>query len=48
VNTKHHENCPIISPDGRYLFFNSGRNGKSDIYWVDAKIIEEFIPKESK
>ena len=29
--------CPIVSPDGRYLFFNSGND---DNYWVDAGFIE--------
>jgi len=33
-----------ISPDSRYLFFCS----RGDIYWVDAKIIEELRPKELK
>ena len=46
VNTKFNEACPIISPDGKYLFFNSDRRGKSDIYWVDAKIIDELRPKK--
>jgi hypothetical protein len=36
---------PYISPDGKYLFFNSGRNGNYDIYWVSSKIIEELRPK---
>ena len=31
--------CPIVSPDGRYLFFNSGND---DNYWVDAAVIEEL------
>jgi ankyrin repeat protein len=31
--------CPIVSPDGRYLFFNGGSN---DNYWVDAGFIEEL------
>jgi len=31
--------CPIISPDGRYLFFNSGND---DNYWVDAEFIERL------
>jgi hypothetical protein len=44
INTKEHELFPIVTPDGRYLFFV--RNG--DIYWVDAKIIEEFRPEELK
>jgi ankyrin repeat protein len=31
--------CPIVSPDGRYLFFNSGND---DNYWVDAGFIERL------
>ena len=31
------ENCQMLSPDGRYLFFT--RDG--DIYWVDAAVIEK-------
>ena len=30
--------CPFISKDGKYFFYS--RNG--DIYWVDAKIIEQY------
>ncbi len=33
-----------LSPDGKYLFFEV----ESDIYWVDATIIEELKPKELK
>ena len=31
---------PLVSPDGKYLFFTAGERGKSDIYWVEAKFIE--------
>jgi hypothetical protein len=31
------ENCQMLSPDGRYLFFT--RDG--DIYWIDAAVIEK-------
>jgi len=41
INTKDHELCPIVSPDGKYLFFL--RKGVG--YWVDAKIIEDLKPK---
>jgi ankyrin repeat protein len=37
--------APYVSPDGKYLFFNSGRNGNYDMYWVSAKIIEELRPQ---
>jgi len=33
-----------ISADGKYLFFCN----REDIYWVDARIIEELKPKELK
>jgi len=71
VNSEGGENCQILSPCGKYLFYTSRRetnllslspltyeaikkawtepqNGYGDIYWVDAKIIEELKPKELK
>lgn len=47
INTKNYERFPRLSPDGKYFFFasdrikGSGRLGY-DMYWVDAKIIEEL------
>ena len=35
---------PYLSPDGKFLFFSAG----GDIYWVDAKIIEDLKPEELK
>ncbi len=66
INTFYREVDPVVSPDGKYIFFRSNRrihksysetpltydgiikildgpgNGEADIYWVDAKIIEEL------
>lgn len=42
LNTPRGGSQPVMSPDGRYLFYYAG--GK--FYWVDAKIIEELKPKE--
>lgn len=42
VNSRGPEICPIVSYDGKYLFFNSGRAGNDDDYWMDAGIIEEL------
>ena len=42
VNSEGNEICPIVSPDGRYLFFNSSRSGNDDDYWVDAGLIQEL------
>lgn len=36
---------PLVSPDGKFLFFTAGERGKSDIYWVDAKVVEGLRPK---
>ena len=39
---------PFVSRDGKFLFFTAGEQGKSDIYWVSAKIIDELRPKNPK
>jgi len=39
-NTHILGSLPKFSPDGKYFFFSRG----GDIYWVDAKIIEELKP----
>jgi hypothetical protein len=36
INTEHHELCPFVSKDGKYLFYTSDQ----DIYWVDTEILE--------
>ncbi len=71
INSEWGENCQILSPCGKYLFYTSRRvgrfsdvapltyeaikkawtepqNGNGDIYWVDARIIEEFRPEKLK
>jgi hypothetical protein len=40
VNTPEGELCPVVSPDGRYLFFMRSYH----VYWVDAAIIEDLRP----
>jgi len=44
INTAWHDQCASVSLDGRYLFFLSFRGGKSQIYWVDAAVIEAMRP----
>lgn len=36
---------PLVTPDGKFLFFTAGERGKSDIYWVDARIIGDLKPR---
>jgi WD40-like Beta Propeller Repeat len=44
INSPSHEIYPVVTRDKKYLFFISMRLGKPQIYWVDAKIIEELRP----
>jgi ankyrin repeat protein len=46
INSDKDELCPIISPEGKYLFFLSTRNGNSNIYWIKTDFIEKLKPKE--
>jgi Tol biopolymer transport system component len=58
INTDAKERFPCVSPDGKYLFFNSNRvsrlnakpipDGPGNIYWVDAKIIAHLRSKKLK
>lgn len=42
INTTKTEFGASVSPDGKYLFFHRRVSGNGDIYWVDAKILEEL------
>ncbi len=48
INTKHNENCPSFSPDGKYFFYNvveiDGKIPRIKTYWIDSKIIEKLKP----
>jgi hypothetical protein len=56
INTSAKEAFPFVSFDGKYLFFMSNRvselnetpipDGPGNVYWVDARIIEELRIKE--
>ena len=48
INSPGNDWIPYVTSDGKYFFFVSNRTGDDDIYWVDAKIIEEMMPKELK
>lgn len=48
VNTEKDEWGATVSPDGKYLFFTRSQDRKGDIYWIDAKIIEELRPEKSQ
>ena len=42
INSEAEEITPHISPDGKYLFYASNREGNYDIYWVDTKILDNL------
>lgn len=50
INTAQHEFCPMMTPDGKYLFFSRlyGANWQEatggDVFWVDAKVLDRFRP----
>ena len=45
INSAASEYGATISPDGKYFFYTSGRNGSEDIFWVSAGFIKEQIIK---
>jgi Tol biopolymer transport system component len=48
INSEKSDWFSSVSPDGKYLFFVSNRNGNDDVYWVDARIIEDLKPNGLK
>ncbi|MCP4707408.1 MAG: hypothetical protein GY869_02180, partial [Planctomycetes bacterium] len=49
INSDYLDNCPKISPGGKYLFFVSRRIGMNFVtYWADAAFVEELKPKRLK
>ncbi len=44
INSSGYDWIPFVTPDNKYFFFNSDKSGNADVYWVDAKIIEELKP----
>jgi hypothetical protein len=50
INSPYGENCPHVTPDGKYFFFNrynpEAREG--NIYWVDAAVLKTYLPEDMK
>jgi len=50
INTDQTDFCPMVTPDGRYLFFSRRTGGswaeatEGEIFWVDLGVIEPFRP----
>lgn len=43
INSEFEERFPYISPDGKYFFYGSNKNGKMNIYWINASAIYSII-----
>jgi hypothetical protein len=42
VNSAFFDLCPVLSPDGKYIFFTRYNNNEGDIYWVSSSIIDRL------
>jgi hypothetical protein len=45
VNSPASDYTPMLSPDGKYLFFTSGRDGQDDLFWIDAGVVTALLPR---
>ena len=49
INTNKYERFPSVSSDGKYFFFvRNVPETFGDIFWVDAKIIQDLEAKTLK
>jgi hypothetical protein len=50
INTRLGENCPQVSPDGKFLFFNryNPKTERGKMMWVDSNIINRLRPEGQK
>ena len=49
INSEQYDHCPQISPNGKYLFFISRRDGPDWVtYWADAGFVEDLKPERLK
>lgn len=42
INSMHNETSPVVTPDGRYLFFLRVSGEVNDVYWTKADVIESL------
>jgi len=44
INSLHNETSPVVTPDGRYLFFLRVSGDVNDVFWVTTEVISELRP----
>lgn len=42
VNSEHNETCPVVTPDGQYLFFLRMSQDINDVFWMSTSVIAEL------
>ena len=42
INSPRSDNRPYVTNDGKYFFYTSTKRGNRDIYWVDARFLDQF------
>jgi hypothetical protein len=42
VNSIHNETSPVVTPDGRHLFFLRVSGEVNDVYWTSTRIIDQL------
>jgi Tol biopolymer transport system component len=42
INTTEWERFPVVSPDGKYLFFTRGGSDISNLFWVSTAVIDDL------
>jgi hypothetical protein len=47
INSPSNENCPMVSPDGKFFFYfrYDPQTDKSSTYWVDIRVMDRYRPK---
>ena len=48
INSPASDNRPYVTNDGKYFFYTSSKRGNRDIYWVDARFLDQFRPKNHR
>ena len=45
VNTDGNDLCPVVSPDGKYLFYTRTTPNGYGVFWLNASFLESLRPK---
>ena len=48
INSEGNDWFGGFSPDGKFFFFVSDRDGNNDVYWIDAKVTRDLIATGGK